>query len=161
MALATVRQALVDLLSNVSGVENVYPRKRWWRTIDDLPTDSEGRIQWWEVYVAGMRVMPVAYSLACYYYTFQIDGYLAINDETASQNTFEGMVEDVCDAIVSDLDLGGVVQFGNYPDHGQAGTVGLPVVELGVATMSGRSGGLHQCRITLVLRDATERSLQS
>lgn len=140
MSLATVRAALMALVAAVPAIGQVHDRERY---INDerrfrelyITTLADGRQQlrgWWLRRVSTMeRTLGVGRNVEVH--TWHIRGYMALEDDSASELEFDGLIEALRDAVRADAQLGGVCQQGPIDDN----TDGLQVVESGPVNFCG------------------------
>ena len=131
MSLSTVRTALTAKVAGVSGVNKVYDYRRYWTDEATFVTKTvtSSKVQWWTVSLKRRTLVDSASLEGIVYFTFEILGFYGLVDADASEKTFHALVEDVCEALSGDLELGGVCEAGS--PEGQFQTVGMPDVELG------------------------------
>lgn len=160
MSVSGVKAELVALVTAVTGVNNVYAQIRTFSNISDVPI-TDDKVQWWEIYQVASEPLQLSSALVWYRYQFNIDGYYAWDHSPTANTsaTFENLVESVIDAIMTDLDLGGTAEFGDFPNE-DAENVGLPVVQFGIAQRRGVRALFHQARISIWVRDAATKTIQ-
>ena len=157
MALSDIRTQIINKLESVSGVVNVRAGKPHIRSIEDFPVDTtNNRINWWEVYCTSVDPEPLHSREYMYYYTFVIDGLVAYESDS-TWTWFEELVEDICEAFLTDADLGGTTEFGDLGLHSAHEDVGIPHAELFLVTVPGNV--FLRATIEITLRDINTRTL--
>ena len=108
MSLANNIQAIQTILEGVTGVENVYDTVRNWQTEkqfrDGAATASSG-IQFWFLTREASAGEDLGPRFTARRHTIALHGYTAVSDATASEKTFQALVESVVAALGADRKL--------------------------------------------------------
>ncbi|MGJ7527112.1 hypothetical protein [Variovorax sp. GB1P17] len=140
--LDSLRSAIVQTLNTVPQIGRVHDRER--SLIDevaqralylyDLPAGGQQLRGWWlrrtateERSVNSGRTMSVD--------TWTVHGYLALDDDAASERVFDALVEDIRDAVRADPTFGGACASGPLTDDKR--TDGVQVDGTGLVTFCG------------------------
>lgn len=138
--LATVRDALGALFAGVPAIGQVHTRERY------MPMESKFRALylytpdggvaqvrgWWLRRVATQeRTLNLQRVLNVH--TWQVRGYMALNDDTNTEHEFDALIEAMRDAVRADPTLGGVCMQNPADDADD----GLQVVESGPVMFCG------------------------
>lgn len=117
-----IREALYKLLATTpnTGVVHRYRRyaRDWKDVLDNLRVEIDGKVQirgWMigrSVATAGSLLEPQTFDEVSRAYTFELIGVAQVEDEVASELTFEDVVEDVMTALEDSNDLYGVAVSG-------------------------------------------------
>jgi hypothetical protein len=156
MSLSAIRTAIKTKVAAVTNVLKVYDYQRQWTTVAEFDAGAVTAtvIQWWTVSLLEYSLHELSNCEAMPYYKFKIMGYYGAEDSAASEKTFHGLVEDVCNAFGVDMDLGGTVEPGDIAGHPFV-NLGLPKAELGEGQEIRTKFLLHTARIELAVRDVT------
>lgn len=127
--LAPVRAALKAKLAAVPQIGHVHDYERYLREEGkfrelfefDLADGSKQLRGWW-LRRTHSQELAIAMSRSVDVHTWQIRGYMALNDAAASELVFEGLIEAFRDAVRADPTLGGVCE----PDPGEQGGQAAP-----------------------------------
>ncbi len=136
MSVAAIRTALVALVASVEDIGQVHAYERYAREegrfrrlflFTPLATGIEQVRGWWLRRTATEeRSLGVGRNLEIN--TWQIRGYMALNDAEASELEFDALVEALRDAVRADPTLGGVCMQSPIADGNN--TDGLQVLEI-------------------------------
>ena len=110
MSLSEIRSAICEILSSVSGVENVYPYLRWstdWKAFFDLFRRSDGSAGGWMVTRSSTGEERAETAYVFRRHEFRMFGFLRLNDAQQSELVFQDQVEAICDAFRSNYSLNG------------------------------------------------------
>jgi prophage DNA circulation protein len=138
--MSTVRAALLALVTAVPAIGRVHDRERYVRDeakfrelyLFRLPTGVQQLRGWWLRRAATMeRSLGVGRNVEVH--TWQVRGYMALEDDTATEHAFDELIEALRDAVRANAELGGVCQQGPIDDN----TDGLQVVESGPVLFCG------------------------
>lgn len=123
-SLAIVRDALHAKLSAVPGIGHVHRYERYLReenkfreTFETTLPDGGKQLHGWWLRRVATRELAIALGRSVDVHTWQIRGYLALNDEAATELQFDVLIEAFRDAVRADPTLGGVCE----PDPGEQG----------------------------------------
>lgn len=111
MSASALRTAIKNKVAGVSGVANVYDYMRFasHQTAFETLFKSGTTLHGWMV---TRRTMPSSVDTrdtTIRAHGFKIIGLYGVDDATASEKTFDGLVEAICNAFDADADLGGLV----------------------------------------------------
>ncbi|GAP38782.1 hypothetical protein ISF6_5335 [Piscinibacter sakaiensis] len=107
-----LRAALVAMLGTVPGIGHVHDRERYVRdatALKALYVDAGQLRGWWVRRVeTERRAINMARNRTVH--TWQIRGYMALDDAGASEIAFDALIERIAQAYDADPTLGGLVQ---------------------------------------------------
>ena len=110
MALKDIRDKIVAILAAVDGVGVVHEYERWagdWKKFLDLFKDADGKINGW---IVTRRATPATRDTEPYIdrrHTMVMKGIYGLNDDAASELTFQAVVENIQNAFDGEFLLGG------------------------------------------------------
>ena len=112
---AAIKTALTAAVSAVSSTGVVYPRKRWapdWKSFIEVfrDPDDHDRINGWCVSRMASPETYLQNRESERKHRFLIRGYYGLCDADDTETIFDGIVEDVCDALRGNYDLGGACE---------------------------------------------------
>ena len=113
---ATTRAALVATLAAVPGIGAVHDRERYatqaatLRALYVVQTDDGEQLHGWYVRRLAFRVERNGAGLKRVFTTWQLRGFMALRDESASEIVFDAVIDAVRAAVDADPTLGGAVQ---------------------------------------------------
>lgn len=143
-ALATVRAALVAKLAAVPGIGQVHDFERYvgaeakFRALFEVELgDGSKQLRGWWLRRIRAQELAIALGRSVDVNTWQIRGYMALNDDTATELVFEGLVEAFRDAVRADPTLGGVCEPDPGEQGGQPAPQGVEVAEVGPVRFCG------------------------
>lgn len=137
------RVAIVAALASVPEIGRVHDRERYVREqsqFRDLytftPTGGTAQLRgWWlRRFSTAERDINIARTINVH--TWQIRGYMTMNDAQATEPEFDGLVESFREVVRADPTLGGVCQIGPLTD-GEDSTNGVQVTEMGPVNFCG------------------------
>jgi hypothetical protein len=108
---STIRTEIYNIVSAVTNVGKVFDYERWaaeWTTFINFFKTTIGnvdQIRGWEI---GRRAAPenvVTLGRNLRDHIFVIRGYMAVNDEAATEKTFNTLIEAISDAFRGNLEL--------------------------------------------------------
>jgi hypothetical protein len=111
MSEATIKAQIKGILEGVSGVGVVYTRRRYSRSravFRNMMT-SDGKINACMVYRAATPSERFELPNIIRYHQFRIDYLYELDDETASEDTFQALLDAIFDAFKSNYSLNGTV----------------------------------------------------
>jgi hypothetical protein len=131
-----IQEAIVDILSDVTGIGQVYGYER---TAIDFSTIervfyTNGLLHCWTVSRMRQRNERRASQEVEVHYVFRVRGYYQLDDAAQSEVTFQAIVDSVMDAFLSNYtindtaELGGPMQLERF-DTGILGGVAVHYVE--------------------------------
>jgi len=111
MSESIIRQKIFETLSAVPAVGKTYDYERWavdWGKFINLFKDTaSGTIRGWEICRSNMHSVKIDVIEESRDHGYTIKGYLAVNDALASEKTFNGLIEAICNAFKGNHTLGG------------------------------------------------------
>jgi len=142
--LATIRSAIVALAQAVPHIGPVHDRQRFHRNeaefrrlfVTDLPGGTQ-QLRGWTLTRESTQELAVAFGRGAERHTWQVRGYMALNDEQASELAFDELIEAFRDAVRADPTFGGTCEpdpmgaMGEGPQYVQVLDAG-PVMFCGV-----------------------------
>lgn len=147
--LATIRGAIVAVLSAVPGVGVVHDRERYGKRADALaqlyvPAGSDEVRGWFVRRVCTRRTSPAIGSVTVTH-EWRITGYASFLDEDDSEIAFDGLIEAMAAAVAADESLG-LADVQTVIEE----AAGLQVADSGPVTFCGRL--CHSARLHLFTR---------
>lgn len=141
--LAVIRTAIVATLAAVPQVGVVHAYERYVRGDNKFkqlylytPPGGEQQLRgWWVRRVGTVESSPNVSPRTRNVHTWRLRGYMALNDESASELVFDELVEAVRDAVRADPTFGGVADLGPLNDGDN--TDGAQVVDVGPVLFCG------------------------
>jgi hypothetical protein len=109
MALADNITAIRTILEAVTGVENVYGTVRNWQSdkqFRDGARTGSGGIQFWFLTREATAAEDLGPRLTTRKHTIALHGYAGVNDASASEQSFQALIENVVEALGADRKLG-------------------------------------------------------
>ena len=119
-----IRTALVAVLREVPGIGVVathQPYARDAQRFRALYLDDAGRLNGWFIRRVGLTRRHESRGRTAAITRWRIQGYLALDDEGASELALDGIVDGIAAAVAADPSLGGAVATTHDPDSGRAG----------------------------------------
>lgn len=111
MSESAIRQKIFETLSAVPNVGKVHDYERWavdWgKFIEFFKHTAAGRIQGWEICRTGMPSEKISNIEESRTHHFVVKGYMAVNDAQATEKTFNGIIEAICDEFKGNHTLDG------------------------------------------------------
>jgi hypothetical protein len=116
MSESAIRTQIFSILSGVSDIGKVYDYERWaadWVQFINLfktTIDGEDQIRGWEI---GRKSAPekiFTMGLNLRDHAFVIRGYMRVNDASASEKTFNALIEAIADAFRDNFTLNGAAE---------------------------------------------------
>lgn len=144
MSVPAIRAAIVARMNTVANIGAVFDYQRYEPRVDALASmyrvtiggqaGGQAQIRGWFVSRVSTEEQSPAVGRWQTLHTWRIRGYMSLDDATASEKTFDGLIEALRDAFRADDTLGGVVASTVVPG-GEAGlqlTEQAPVIFAGV-----------------------------
>lgn len=142
MSHAVIRAALAALIAAVPDVGQVHDRERYLREEGKFrelyvytPSNGIEQLRGWWLRRTATQESTLAIGRNMEVHTWQIRGYMALNDAEASEHEFDALIEALRDAVRADPTLGGVCEQSPLAD-GDA-TDGLQVADSGPVLFCG------------------------
>jgi hypothetical protein len=113
--LDTIRTAIAAKISGVADIGKVNDYERYTQQMSELKNlfvaniGGQDVLLGWNIRRVSKRTVQVATGRHAVYNTWRIRGYMALDDAAASEKTFDDLIETLCDAFITDDDLGGVL----------------------------------------------------
>lgn len=131
MSESAINAGIKSVLDGVSAIANVHDYVRWaksWGAFLDLIKDeTNGKINGWMFSRRSTATRQATVGEIERAHVYVVRGYYGLADADESEKTFQGIVDDACDAFDDDQTLGGACDT-IHPDWGpMAGAVGLQV----------------------------------
>lgn len=134
MSLDAIRTQLRALIAAVPNIGQVHDRERYVREEAKFrqlylytPAGGQEQLRGWWLRRSGTEERSLAVGRTLNVHTWQIRGYMTLNDEQASELAFDALIEASRDAVRADPTLGGVCM--QSPLAGGNNTDGLQVLE--------------------------------
>jgi hypothetical protein len=125
--LATIRAAIAAKIATVANIGVVNDFERYTQQMSDLKTLFVANIGGseillgWNIRRVTKRTVFVAIGRHAVYNAWRIRGFMALNDDAASEKTFDDLIEALCDAFLADDTLGAAVFSSINPQNNEAG----------------------------------------
>ncbi len=107
--------AIKTELESVSNIGKVYDYERWAVNVEDIRTmfkdSTSGALKAWTITRTATPENEVSSGGHERIYTFTIRGYMALDDSAATEKTFQGLVESICNSFRLERTLGNVCLF--------------------------------------------------
>ncbi len=149
MSLNQIRQKIADTIASVPAVGTVHAYERYTRRNAEFQDlyQAEKQIRGWHVRRLSTREEVVDSQTTRLVIRWQVNGFMSLVDEQASELAFDDLVEAVRAPFRSDETLGGLVE----STFGQTGEeAGLQLDELGPVMFAGVL--CHKARLSLTTR---------
>lgn len=134
MSHAVIRDALRALIAAVPNVGQVHNRERYVREEGKFrqlylytPAGGSEQIRGWWLRRVGTQERTLGVGRNLEVHTWQVRGYMSLNDTDASEVVFDGLIEAMRNAVRADPTLGGVCE--QSPLQDGDGSDGLQVVD--------------------------------
>jgi hypothetical protein len=108
MSESAIRTAIYNIVSNVTDIGKVYDYERWAKDWDvfinffKATVNGVGQIRGWEI----GRKPPITEDYSCTKkHTYFIRGYMAVKDSSATEKTFNALIESIAAAFRAVKDL--------------------------------------------------------
>jgi hypothetical protein len=140
--LAPIRAALLALVRAVPDIGQVHDRERYIREEAKFrqlylvnQASTEPQLRGWWLRRARTQESTLGIGRNVEVHTWHLRGYMALADETSTELVFDGLIEDLRDALRADPTLGGVCEQSPLSDGGN--TDGLQLLESGPVLFCG------------------------
>ena len=110
MSLVNIRTEIKTILSAVDGIGVVHDYVRWaneWSKFLDLFKDSNNKVNGWMISRISTPSKRDNMSTLKRRHLFRMEGFYGLQDSSATEIVFQGVVEDIQDAFDSQYSLGG------------------------------------------------------
>ena len=120
MSESAIRTAIYNILSGITDIGKVYDYERWaadWsKFINLFKTTISGvdQIRGWEIGRRSAGEKPFTIGLNLRDHGFVIRGYMRVNNASASEKTFNNLIEAVADAFRNNFTLNGAAESHDY-----------------------------------------------
>lgn len=152
-SLAAIRDAIAARLSTVTDIGRVHTYERYAsnKTAFRAFYEHNGQIRGW--FIRRLRTRAIGDNeidaFGFDYHTWQLRGFMSLDDSAATEVTFDTLIEAVRTAFRADPTLGGVVA-----SLQQGAEVGIQVAETGPVMLAGVL--CHACRLELTTQSLIE-----
>lgn len=143
-ALAAVRNALQVKLAAVPGIGQVHAFERFssgeakFRALFEFDlVDGSKQLRGWWLRRTHTQELAIAMGRSVDVSTWQIRGYMALNDDTATELEFDALIEAFRDAVRADPTFGGVCEPDPGEQGGQPAPQGVEVAQTGPVRFCG------------------------
>lgn len=114
MSMAAIRAQIATILDAVSGVENVYQRKRW--AVDEMQfktlfKTSSNKITGWMVSRISTEEIDETGSSNVARHIFRIIGIYGLQDSADTETTFQALIESIRAAFQAAFGLNGTARY--------------------------------------------------
>jgi len=108
MSLTDIREQIKSILAGIDGIGAVHDYERWskdWNKFLDHYKSPDGRINGWSITRDRTSEECDTSSHHTRIHHFTIRGFYGLKDSEASELTFQGLIEDICEAFRSKYQL--------------------------------------------------------
>ena len=114
MSESAIREQIFEIISTVPSIGRVYDYERWtsdWGKFLELFKDpATGTIRGWEISRSGVEVKFLSRIEEEATHRFTVKGYLGLQDATATEKIFNGLIEAIRTAFRGNVTLNGVAE---------------------------------------------------